>query len=110
MAFKLESNPLENNALFAPVAEEPAPAPAPEKKPAAKKTAPKAVKEEKPAETEEFIRATFIVRKDLLQDLKDYAYTERLEIKELINKILDTSLTKMKKDLEKQGVRLLHKE
>lgn len=35
-----------------------------------------------------FTRATFIVREDLLKKLKDYAYTERETLKDVINKML----------------------
>lgn len=39
-----------------------------------------------------YTRATFIVREDLLKKLKDYAWTERMTIKEAINKMLDEYL------------------
>ena len=35
-----------------------------------------------------FTRATFIVREDLLKKLKDYAYTERKTLKDVVNKML----------------------
>ena len=38
--------------------------------------------------TPEYTRATFIVEVELLEKLKDHAYTERLSLKDLINKIL----------------------
>ncbi len=116
MPFEMKSNPLENNALFA------APETLPEKKPvsskkkpaaAAKKTTPavKPAKQEIPAEepeSTEYIRATFIVRKDLLRRLKDYAYTDRREIKEVINEFLEKALDKVEADYEKRGETLLH--
>jgi len=37
---------------------------------------------------EGYTRATFIVREDLLKKLKDYAYTEREKIKDVVNKML----------------------
>lgn len=37
--------------------------------------------------TPEYTRATFIVEVELLEKLKDHAYTERLSLKDLINKI-----------------------
>lgn len=46
---------------------------------------------------QEWTRATFIVRKDQLEDLKDYAYTERLNIKEVVEQMVDEFL-KDKKD------------
>lgn len=48
--------------------------------------------------TEEFTRATFIVRCDLLDKLKDYAYTERESLKDVVNNILEDFL-KDKDDL-----------
>lgn len=35
-----------------------------------------------------FTRATFIVQEDLLKKLKDYAYTERETLKEVVNKMI----------------------
>lgn len=37
---------------------------------------------------ENWTRATFIVREDLLEKLKDLAYTERCSLKELINEMI----------------------
>ena len=37
---------------------------------------------------ENFTRATFIVQEDLLKKLKDYAYTERETLKEVVNKMI----------------------
>lgn len=38
--------------------------------------------------TADYTRATFIVEVELLEKLKDHAYTERVSLKDLINKIL----------------------
>jgi len=35
-----------------------------------------------------YTRATFIVREDLLKKLKDYAYTERETLKDVVNKMI----------------------
>jgi len=35
-----------------------------------------------------YTRATFIVREDLLEKLKDYAYTERETLKDVVNKMI----------------------
>ncbi len=43
--------------------------------------------------TEDYTRATFIVRRDLLDQLKDYAYTERLSLKDAINEALEGFLS-----------------
>ena len=117
MPFELKSNPLENNALFA------APDAQPEKEKAAKqkkaasaaKTAKASAKAaaKKPAaeedpERSEYLRATFIVRKDLLRRLKDYAYTDRREIKAVINEILEKSLDEIEAGYAKRGEQLLH--
>lgn len=42
--------------------------------------------------TEDYTRATFIVRRDLLEKMKDYAYTERLSLKDVVNTALDDFL------------------
>jgi len=47
---------------------------------------------------DDYTRMTFIVRKDLLEKLRDYAYTERIDQKEAINRALEHFL-KNKKDL-----------
>ena len=39
--------------------------------------------------TKEWTRSTFILRVEQLEKLKDYAYTERLTIKEALENILD---------------------
>lgn len=39
--------------------------------------------------TEEWTRATFIIKVETLEILKDYAYTERLKMKEVVQKALD---------------------
>lgn len=57
--------------------------------------------------TEEYTRATFILRVDLVEKLKNYAYTERLTMKEAVNKIIDEALTREEKRLAKQGNEIL---
>lgn len=42
--------------------------------------------------TADWTRATFIVRKGHLEKLKDYAYTERLTLKEALDKALGAFL------------------
>ena len=39
-----------------------------------------------------YTRATFIVREDLLKKLKDYAYTERETLKDIINDMIEKYL------------------
>lgn len=41
---------------------------------------------------EEWTRATFIIREDLLEKLKDYAWTERKTLKDTVNLILEEYL------------------
>ena len=59
--------------------------------------------------TEEYTRATFIIRVDLLEKLKNYAYTERLTIKEAANKLLGEALEREEKRLAKDGVEIISK-
>ena len=130
MPFEMKSNPLENNALFAGTSE-PQPKAEPKKKtrtkkksePETKKQAPEiqnavqtdTVSEAKnPSHAKEknddlYTRATFIVRRDLLKQLKDYAYTERREIKDVINEILEQSLAEISAEYDKKGITLLEK-
>lgn len=111
MAFKLQSNPLEQNALFAaPEPEQPKKQEKPKKtgKPAAAAKAEKKPAAKPEPVTAEYIRATFIIRTDLLCRLKDYAYTERREIKAVINEILEKSLDEIEAGYTKRGENLLH--
>ena len=57
--------------------------------------------------TEEYTRATFIMRVDLLEKLKNYAYTERLTMKEAANKLLGEALEREEKRLAKNGAEIL---
>lgn len=41
---------------------------------------------------EDYTRATFIVNVDVLEKVKNYAYTERLSMKDAVNKLLKDSL------------------
>lgn len=107
MAFHLDQNPLEQNPLFAGVPQQGSPGTA-AKKPAAEQPEQKAVKAAKPRTaqpdgSEAYQRATFIVRRDLLARLKDYAYTERRELKEIINTILESALDEIAAEYEKDG-------
>lgn len=122
MAFKLEQNPLDANPLFAGTQQGSAAksknAEKPQKKAAADKPKSEPVKTEKkkPAaaavqtaktakttEPAEYQRATFIVRRDLLDMLKDYAYTERREIKDVVNELLEKGLGEITAKYEKDG-------
>jgi len=57
--------------------------------------------------TADYTRATFIVDVSLLKWLKDYAYTERLSMKEAINSLLQRALTEAMSDYEREGKELL---
>ena len=134
MAYQLKSNPLDNNPLFAGSGEpeqgsqaaeqdakpkkqtrgksdkqakqpkkETAKAQSTRGESAEKKAAEPAAKADKDAYT----RATFIVRRDLLQRLKDIAFTERREIKEVINGILEEALDKVEAEYKKDGRSML---
>ena len=47
---------------------------------------------------ENYTRATFIVNLDILEQVKDYAYTERLSMKDAVNKLLSDSLEAYKQN------------
>lgn len=118
MPFKLEQNPLDSNPLFAGTQQgstaKSKNAEKPQKKAAADKpkTEPVNTEKKKPAaavqpakttEPAEYQRATFIVRRDLLDMLKDYAYTERREIKDVVNELLEKGLGEITAKYEKDG-------
>ncbi len=48
------------------------------------------------------------MRTDLLSRLKDYAYTDRREIKAVINEILEKSLDEIEAAYAKRGEKILH--
>ena len=57
--------------------------------------------------TQDYTRATFIMRVDLVEKLKNYAYTERLSMKDAVNMLMADALRREESRLEKQGQRLL---
>lgn len=88
---------LENNPLFSPQ----------EEKPVLSEKDVKAIKEAQPktgagrpknSDADDFQRMTFIVRKEHLEKLRDYAYTERIDLKIALDQALESFLKK-KKDL-----------
>ena len=79
---KLSKNPLENINDLDWITD---PAPTEQKIKRIKNTSEKGL-------PEGFTRATFIVRKDLLYKLKNYAYTERMEIKQVVNELFESFL------------------
>lgn len=52
--------------------------------------------------TEDLTRATFILRVDTLNALKDYAYTERLTLKDALDGIITKALEEYKADPNNQ--------
>lgn len=76
---------LGNDPLFTSPAKTPAKAPEPIQKKAA---APEA----------KSTRATFMIREDLLEKLKDYCYTERITQKEGLERALDLLFRKVKEE------------
>lgn len=59
--------------------------------------------------TEAYARATFIMRVDLVEKLKDIAYTERLTVKDVINRIVAEGIEQEEKRLARQGEQLLNR-
>ena len=80
-------------------------------KKAAEQPAEKAVPAEKngsdEADRDAYTRATFIVRRDLLRRLKDIAFTERREIKEVVNEILEDAIERIDAEYKKDGRSML---
>lgn len=50
--------------------------------------------------TDDYTRATFILKVETLNELKNYAYTERLAIKDAIENIISDFMTRYKKNNE----------
>ena len=103
------SNPLNGNLLFAETPQE-----QPQEKTQAKKSQGRPKNDNlvrgnsvQEGLTEDYTRATFILKVETLNKLKDYAYTERLSIKDAINEILERALEAEEKKLDKKGEKLL---
>ena len=75
----------------------------------AEKAVPAAKNGSDEADRDAYTRATFIVRRDLLEQLKDYAFTERREIKEVINEILAAALEEIAANYQKDGRTILNR-
>ena len=107
MAYKLENNPLFNSQEEKKP--EVAPAQSTEKKKRGRPQKEDLVRGNSVQEglTEEYTRATFIMRVDLVEKLKNYAYTERLSMKEAVNKIIGEALEREEKRLKKDGAEIL---
>lgn len=52
-------------------------------------------------------RTTFIMQIDLVERLRNYAYTQRLSMREVIDKALTSYLDKEEKRLAKNGIEIL---
>jgi len=118
MGFEMKHNPLEQNPLFQSREEIPETSPGLSEAPVTRRKK-KAVTDtsstlktaenasEKLSEGSSYVRATFIVREDLLQTLKAYAYTARRPLKCVVNEILADSLGKIQKEYADRGEELL---
>lgn len=106
MAYKLENNPLFNSQEEKP---EVAPVQQDKKRGRGRPQKENLVRGNSVQEglTEEYTRATFIMRVDLVEKLKNYAYTERLSMKEAVNKIIGEALEREEKRLAKGGAEIL---
>ncbi len=85
--FKISENPLINSPLFAQGEET-----TEEKKTAGRHRNESLVRDNSVQNglTEDFTRATFIISVETLEKLKNYAYTERISLKEAITKAVDS--------------------
>lgn len=54
-------------------------------------------------------RTSIIISNELLTRLNNYAYTERLSVKDAFDKLLNMSLDKEEKRLQKAGIEILEK-
>ena len=59
--------------------------------------------------TADYTRATFILKVATLEKLKDYAYTERLNMKDAVNDLLESALAAEEKKLAKKGEKILQR-
>lgn len=59
--------------------------------------------------TEDWTRATFIIEVETLELLKDYAYTERLKMKEVVQAALDQFIEQTVRPMQENGTLLKHR-
>lgn len=57
--------------------------------------------------TEDFTRATVIVKVETLEKVKDYAYTQRISIKEAMSDLLDIAIAHEEARLNEKGIALI---
>lgn len=57
--------------------------------------------------TADFRRATYLMKVELVEKVKDYAYTERIDIKTAVNKLVAMGLRQEEKRLKKEGIDIL---
>jgi len=57
--------------------------------------------------TADYTRATYLMKVELVEKVKDYAYTERLDIKTAINKLVAMAIEAEEKRLKKEGTGIL---
>ena len=57
--------------------------------------------------TADYTRATYLMRVDLVEKIKNYAYTERLDLKTAINRLVKIALDQEEKRLKKSGAEIL---
>lgn len=60
--------------------------------------------------TDSYKRQTYWLRDDIIEFIADYAYTERITIREAINQLLDIGRQEIRSQYTKQGKGLIHKE
>ena len=59
--------------------------------------------------TEDWTRATFIIEVEKLELIKDYAYTERLKLKEVMQMAFDQFIEQNIKPMQENGTLLKHR-
>lgn len=57
--------------------------------------------------TADYTRATFILKVDHVEKIKDYAYTERLSLKDALEKLLGDALANIEEQYKAEGKELL---
>lgn len=60
--------------------------------------------------TDNYKRQTYWLRNDLISFIEDYSYTERITIREAINRLLDIGSQEIRNQYDSQGKQLMHKE
>lgn len=70
----------------------------------------KSTRKTKKKMADQYTRQTYWIRNDFITMITDYAYTERINIRQSINKLIEIGLDQIKAEYEENGKTMMHHE